>query len=309
MKKCLITGASGSIGIKLINELLVLNEYEIIAVDLKSKRSIKELGQFKNKIRIVYTDINDKSMIDSLIKDSDIIFHLAGILPPNSELHYNLMNIVDYGGTKSIVDSINELNPNCYLIYPSTTCIYGNQDKVTLNSDINIYNDGYYSQNKYKIENYIEKELKNYTIYRIPLIIDENSFDNFMYNLPLNKKIEVITNELVAIALAKSLKHKRKLNKKKYILSGGKKFQTTTNELISNVLKVYGISSRYLLMKYFIPQNFYTHIYEDSNELNEILDFQKGSISDVYNNFLKLKKFKRCLNRLFAYITINKLSK
>ena len=48
MKKCLITGASGSIGIKLINELLVLNEYEIIAVDLKSKRSIKELGQGMN---------------------------------------------------------------------------------------------------------------------------------------------------------------------------------------------------------------------------------------------------------------------
>lgn len=309
MKKCLITGAAGNIGLKLIEELLSLNKYEITALDLKSPQAIKKFAKFKSNINIVYGDLNDSIIMNALIKDHDIIFHLAGILPPQAQINSNLINIVDYGGTKSIIDAINELNPKAYFIFPSTTCVYGKNDKVNVNSELNILKNDTYSQNKYKIENYIAKNIKNFTIYRIPLIIDKSSFSNIMYNIPKNSKVEVITNDLVASAFAKSLDHKKQLNKKTFILSGGKKYRTTTNELISNILKVHGISMRYILMRYFIAQNFYTHYYEDSNILNDILDFQKGSIRDIYNNYNNLKKFRRCLNRFFAYYTLKKLSK
>ena len=112
----------------------------------------------------------------------------------------------------------------------------------------------------------------------------------------------------MGIALLKTLKHLKKLNGKTFILSGGSKYRTTTNKLIRNVLKINGISFRYMIMSTFMPQNFYTHYY-DTEDLNKILDYQKGSIKEIYKSWNELKKFKRCLNRLLAYYSIRKLSK
>ncbi len=309
MKKCLVTGASGIVGKKLISKLLNSGNYEITALDLKSTKSVKTLNKFKNKINIVYGDINDSTIMNALIKDHDVIFHLAGLMPPTTELHPNLANIIEYGGSKSIIDAIKEFNPKAYFIFLSTTAVYGNVKQATVDSDINILNHDIYSQNKYKIEDYIRKNLTNYTIYRVPLIIEKNNYNSFMYNIPLNTKIEVITNSLVANALITSLTNKRKLNKKTFNLSGGKKYQISTNALYIKALQIEGVSLRFFLMRYFIPQNFYGHIYPDSHELNGILDFQKGSISEYLNSFTVSKKFLRSINRLIAYFYIRKLSK
>lgn len=307
MKKCLITGGAGLIGVALIDQLLNKN-YEITVMDLKSISATKRLEKYKDKINIVYADINDKTIIKALVKDHDIIFHLAGILPYTTDVNANLAHIVDYEGSKNIIDSIKELNPKAYLIFPSTTTIYGNNKIVNEESDINIYNNDFYSQNKYKIEKYIESNLENYIIYRIPLVIYKEGFNHIMYNIPKNYNLEVITDKLVAKAFEKTLKNLRKLNKKIFILSGGKKYRTNTNKLLINVLKINGVGFRYFIMKMFLPQNFYTHYY-DTTKLNDILDYQTGSINDVYKEYEKLKKFKRCLNRLLAYNIIRKLSK
>ncbi len=309
MKKCLITGASGVVGAKLITKLLKEEEYEITALDLKSPKALKKLNKFKNKINIVYGDINDNTLITALVKDHDIIFHLAGIMPPTAEVNSNLVNIIDYGGSKGLIDAICEYNPKAYFIYPSSTTLYGNIDNASLDSDINIFNNDVYSQNKYKIENYIKKNLTNYTIYRIPLILEKNNYDSFMFNIPVNKKIEVITNSLVANALVKSIKNKRKLNKKTFNMSGGSKYQINSNTLYKEYLSIEGVSLRFFLMHYFIPQNFYGHCYQDSQVLNDILDFQKGSIEEFLNGFKKQKRFIRALNRLYAYVFLRKLMK
>lgn len=309
MKKCLVTGASGIVGKKLISKLLNSGNYEITALDLKSTKSVKTLNKFKNKINIVYGDINDSTIMNALIKDHDVIIHLAGLMPPTTELHPNLANIIEYGGSKSIIDAIKELNPKAYFVFLSTTAVYGNVKQARVDSDINILNNDIYSQNKYKIEDYIKKNLTNYTIYRVPLIIEKNNYNSFMYNIPLNTKIEVITNSLVANALVTSLTNKRKLNKKIFNLSGGKKYQISTNTLYIKALQIEGVSLRFFLMRYFIPQNFYGHIYPDNQELNDILDFQKGSIAEYLNSFTVSKKFLRSINRFIAYFYIRKLSK
>ena len=69
MKKCLITGAAGQIGIKLLNELIKSQKYEITAVDLKSNKSLKRFANYETKVNILYADVNDKSIIKQLIKE------------------------------------------------------------------------------------------------------------------------------------------------------------------------------------------------------------------------------------------------
>lgn len=308
MKKCLITGAGGNIGHNLIAKLIATNEYEITALDLKSHRASKRLNKF-NDINIVYGDINDSHLIQSLVEESDIIFHLAGVLPFNAQINDELTNIVNYEGSKIIVDAIKKKNPKAYLVYLSTTSIYGDVKNVSIDNELNIYNNDYYALNCYKIEDYIQKHIANYTIYRIPLVLDKNSIDKFMYNMPLNRNIEAISTTMLATALVNTIKNKRRLNKKITILSGGKKFRTTTNELMYNVLKVNGISFRYYVMYHFIPKNFYGHYYELDEQITKVLDYQDESLKEYYKTYEKNKKFNRFSHRLLACLILRKLSK
>lgn len=308
MKKCLITGAAGNIGLQLIEELLKTQKYQITALDLKSPRSTKRLKKYQNQINIINGDINDTTLINDLVAQNDYIFHLSAVLPFNAEINYNLATIVNYEGTKNIVDAIIKLNPKAFLIYPSTTVMYGDVKKVKLNSDLNIYYDDYYAQINYQVEKYIEKHVKNYIIYRLPFVLNEYNFDKFMYNLPLQRNIEIITTTMVAKAFCNSLKHKNTLKNKIYILSGGNKYRTNSSKLMYEVLKVNGISFRYFVMYHFLKKNFYGHYYEDDKQLNDILDYQSGSISDVYENISKVKKNKRFINRFFAIFILHKLS-
>ena len=82
MKKVLVTGAAGTIGLQVVRFLLSEGKYEITALDLKSKYNYKRLKRFRKRINLVYGDVNDDGLIDALIKTHDVVIHLAGVLPP-----------------------------------------------------------------------------------------------------------------------------------------------------------------------------------------------------------------------------------
>ncbi len=305
MKKCLITGGAGTIGIPLIEKLLEVGKYEITVIDLKSPKATRRLQPFKDRINIIYGDIACEELMLSLIKEHDVIFHLAGVLPPNALISESLIKEVDYKGTAKLVDLIKRDNAKCYFVYPSVTTLYHKVKEVNVSSNLKVDSNDYYSKYKLEAEKYIENNLKNYTIYRLPMVIDKNSFEHVMYNINENQKIELVSNTLVAKAFVKSLTHKKVLNKKKYILSGGKNFLVNSDEFLRNILESYGISGRYFLMHYLLPQNYYSHIYKTT--LNDILDYQDEKIEDIFAGYKSLKKSRRCIQRLLAYNKIKKL--
>ena len=105
MKKILVTGAAGTVGLQVIRFLLSEGKYEITALELRNRASYKRLKSFRKRINIVYGDVNDKSIVDALIKDHDVVIHLAGVLPPLANVRDDLCKEIDFNGTKTIVDS------------------------------------------------------------------------------------------------------------------------------------------------------------------------------------------------------------
>ena len=128
MKKILVTGAGGTVGLQVIRFLLSEGKYEITALELKNRHVYKRLKPFRKRINIVYGDINDETIVDALIKDHDVVIHLAGVLPPLANVRDDLCKEIDFNGTKTIVDSIKDYNPDCYLLYASSTSVYGTQN-------------------------------------------------------------------------------------------------------------------------------------------------------------------------------------
>ncbi|MBT3350318.1 MAG: NAD-dependent epimerase/dehydratase family protein, partial [Nitrospinaceae bacterium] len=78
-KKILVTGGAGFIGSHIISLLAEEGCAEIVAVDNMIRGRPENLAAVMEKapIRIVEGDICDRSLMEGLVKDSDLVFHKA----------------------------------------------------------------------------------------------------------------------------------------------------------------------------------------------------------------------------------------
>ena len=81
-KNLLLTGATGTVGKEVLNQLLEKNNYEITIVCRKSSSNIKSLKRHKGKINIIFTDFSKVDPLEDLTTSFDIVIHLAAIIPP-----------------------------------------------------------------------------------------------------------------------------------------------------------------------------------------------------------------------------------
>lgn len=299
MKRVLVTGAAGVIGIKTIKYLLSEGKYEITALDLRNKSNYKKLKKYRRRINIIYGDINDKVLIEALVKDQDYIIHLASVLPPIADIKKGLSENIEYSGTENIIKAINFYNPECFLVYASSSTIYGETEKASIKTKANLTENDYYSNTKLKTEELIEKRIRNYTIIRLPLILCNPTSGAFMYNIKKNRVVEALTDNDAAYLFANSLNNMEELNKKVWNAGGGKQLTASYREILANVLEIYGFSFKYLLTRIFIDKNFYVSVYEDSDKLNEIIDYRSDSLSSYYMRLKRTSK-NRVLARIFA---------
>ena len=287
MKKVLVTGAGGSVGIGVIKYLLSEGKYEITALDLRNKNSQKRLKKYRRRINLIYGDMNDSVLMDALVRDHDYIIHLAGIMPPIADIKKNISEAIDYKGTENIIKAMNMYNPDAYFIYASSTTIYGEAENPTIDTKPHLIPLDYYSSTKLKVEKLIKDKVKNYIIIRLPLILTNPRNGAFMYNVKLNSKVEAITDNDAGYLFASALNHTKELNKKIWNGTGGEMTTETYRNILINVLRTYGLSFKYILTTLFVDKNFYGHTYPDSDNLENILEFRSDSISSYY---MRLKR-------------------
>lgn len=305
MKKVLVTGAAGTVGLQVIRFLLSEGKYEITALDLKNKHVYKRLKPFRKRINIVFGDVNDYAIIDALVKDHDVVIHLAGVLPPLANVREDLCREIDLGGTKQIVDSIKDYNPDCFLLYSSSASVYGKQDDyehiiVKTKSKLDDYD--YFAKYKLECEKYIKDNLKNYSILRLAYILGDPGPEDLIYNITPNSECELLSAEDAGYAFVCAIDFKNKVNKKVFNVAGGEKFRTKYSDYLIHIFKTYGISLKFLSAYLFAEKNYYGGYYEDGDILDDILHFRSKNL-DVYYGTLEKYKYKisRFIPRLLAY--------
>ena len=297
MKKVLVTGAAGCIGTQVIKYLLAEGKYEITALDLKNKTVFKRLRRFKKRINILYGDIGDRVLIEALVKSHDVIIHLASALPPLSDMKRGLAKIVEYDNTENIIRAISYYNPKCHLMYASTTSMYKEKENVTVKTKIELNDYDYFSLAKLRTEQLIKEKLKNYTIYRIPLVLGYMDDDIFMYHVKKNSIVDVVTKEDIAYAFVKGIQNLDKLNKKTFNVTSEETI--LFKDLLINILKIRGLSFKYVLSRLFLEKNYYSPVCKDRDELEEIIHYRNDSLIEYYNR-LKRKNSKRKFAKFLA---------
>ena len=102
-KNLLLTGASGTVGKEVLNQLLEKNNYDITIVCRRSSSNIRSLKRHKGKINIIFTDFSKVDPLEDLTTSFDIVIHLAAIIPPLADEEPILTNSINYLGTQSLV--------------------------------------------------------------------------------------------------------------------------------------------------------------------------------------------------------------
>jgi len=132
--KILVTGADGFIGSHLV-ELLFSQGFSIKA--LVQYNSFNNWGWLedlncKNEIEVCSGDIRDPYFCQGIVKDVDIIFHLAALIAiPYSYIAPNSYVDVNINGTLNICQAAKD-NGNIRVIHTSTSEVYGTAQYVPI---------------------------------------------------------------------------------------------------------------------------------------------------------------------------------
>ena len=285
LKKVLVTGAAGSIGSQVIKFLLAEGKYEITALDLKNKTVIQTMKKYKKRVNVIYGDVNNQVLLEALVKDHDFIIHLASAMPPLSDMKKGLSDAIDFAGTENIVKAINYFNPKCHLFLASTTSMYGNRVDCSTKSRIDEERIGYFATSKLKAENLVKDKISNWTIYRIPLVLNNPKTDRFMYHGVNDEVMDVITKKDAALAFVLGIKYCKELNKKVFnIYDESIKYSM----LIDNVVYLYGTSFKYVFTKLLLEHDFHSPVTKDHDELNNIINYRNDSINEYFNRLKRI---------------------
>lgn len=133
--KVLITGGTGYVGTKLVKHLVKQPQIEKITVyDNLSKGHhnffLGDTFENKEKIQSVRGDILDTRQLKRLMKDADVVVHLAAIVTTpfaNTDPHY--YEQVNHWGTAEVVYCAEESDISKF-IYLSSTSVYGASENV-----------------------------------------------------------------------------------------------------------------------------------------------------------------------------------
>ncbi len=305
MKKVLVTGASGAIGINVIKYLLSEGKYEITALDLRNKSVYKRLKKYQKRIKIIYGDVNDYSLMEDVVKQNDYIIHLASVLPPLGDFSKNIGEVVDYKGCENIIKAINYYNKNCHLFYASTTSLYDKSLMASVKETIKEDSLTNFSYNKYITEELIKKKLKNYTIFRVPLVLSDLKKEPFIYNVKKDLVVEVTTTFDAAYAFVKALNYTSILNKKIFNIGMGPEGRYKYQDILDNILKNYGLSLKYVLARLILDKDYISPVLIDSDDLNNLINYRTDSIEKYYKRLYsrgKNRPIGKLLGKIILYI-------
>jgi UDP-glucose 4-epimerase len=194
----LVTGGAGFIGSNLTLKLIEQGK-NVTVLDNLSSGFQSNIPTHKN-LKFINGDIRDVERVDELVKDNDIIFHLAEFIPNSSKfgaghvIKFSVENpLIDFDvsakGTLVILESVKQHKKR--LIFTSTAAVYGLY-KENISEDFELKPISPYGVSKICAEQYIYLYNRIYdtrsTIFRLFNVYGPNQIKYVMYDTLIKLK-------------------------------------------------------------------------------------------------------------------------
>jgi nucleoside-diphosphate-sugar epimerase len=293
MKRVLLTGASGTVGKEVLKQLCDSSgKYHISVFDIKSRQSELFLNKFKDRAEIIYGDLRKKDEVSAACSEKDFVIHLAAIIPPLADQNPRLAEEVNAGGTRNLIVSLQEKSPACFFLYSSSISVYGDRISnpwIKVSDPLTPSDRDEYARTKIKAEKLVRESSLSWSIFRLTAIMgtDNHKPGGLMFHMPLNTCMEIASPADTGRAIVNALEKHEVLNGRIFNLSGGAKCRIVYSDFIDRSFRIFGLGKADFREDSFAAKNFHCGYYEDGDELNRILDFQRETIEDYFDSLRK----------------------
>ncbi|ASY15383.1 UDP-glucose 4-epimerase [Candidatus Planktophila sulfonica] len=131
--RAFITGGAGFIGSHLADALIARGD-SVTILDNLSTGSKKNIAHLEGKIIVHEGDIRDKELVDKLVAESDLVFHMAAALGVKNIMEHTIESIDrNFSGSEVVLNAATKHNKR--LLIASTSEIYGKNPNQPLHEE------------------------------------------------------------------------------------------------------------------------------------------------------------------------------
>lgn len=156
-KHVLITGGLGFLGSNLAHRLVADGAKVTLVDNLLAGHGGDWLNiqGLENQVKTVISDIRDASGMEALVKDAEVIFHIAGQTSHVDSMDNPLLDVdINCRGNIVVLEAVRRFAPEALVVYCSTRAVYGRPSESPAHEDILIRPVDIYGVNKYAGEAY-----------------------------------------------------------------------------------------------------------------------------------------------------------
>jgi UDP-glucose 4-epimerase len=175
----LVTGGAGFIGSHLVTRLV--NEgQKVTVIDNLSRGKLINLANVLDKIEVVTEDISKRTLMETLIKDSDLVFHLASISRVMPSIRKPAKCFKENVGYTEIISRLCSKHKK-KIIFSSSREVYGTAKYLPVDENHPLNPENPYGASKVCAEKIITSYSKcyglEYAILRLSNVYGANDFD------------------------------------------------------------------------------------------------------------------------------------
>jgi len=156
-KKVAVTGGLGFLGSNLAHELVHLGA-EVTLIDPMLPLyggNLFNINGIEDKVKVNFADIRDEGAMRALIRDKDVIFHIAGQTSHVDSMTDPLLDVdINCRGNIIFLEACREINPEVKVVYAGTRGQYGAVNKTPVTEDTHLSPTDIYGVNKNAGEKY-----------------------------------------------------------------------------------------------------------------------------------------------------------
>lgn len=131
--RAFITGGAGFIGSHLADALIARGD-SVTILDNLSTGSKENIDHIEGKVTLLEGDIRDKDLVDKLVAESDVVFHMAAALGVKNIMEHTIESIDrNFNGSEVVLHAATKQNKR--LLIASTSEIYGKNPNQPLHEE------------------------------------------------------------------------------------------------------------------------------------------------------------------------------
>lgn len=301
-KKIFMTGATGSMGIQVLDQLLLNPEFEIRILVQPTPNDLKIAARYADQARVeAYTgDLRNYEDVLRGVDGADFVLHLGAIVSPLADYHPDLTMRVNYGSTLHILRAIREQpDPQqVKLVFISSVVVFGDRMPPIhwgrTGDPVKPSVHDYYGVSKVASERaIIESGLSHWDILRLSGILSSKNAkveDGIIFHNCLDNALEYVSDRDAGILLRRICENAPdRFWSRVYNVGGGPSCYMSTFNLFRTMLARLGINdpSEVIDAKWFAIRNFHGCLYQDSDLLQEMFDFRHDGMDYFFDIYVK----------------------